>query len=55
VERCGRVAEALQTRYADLAEKGMLHVLQLVRDCTSDAGVEVLACSVNAGVKAGAH
>ena len=30
-------------------------LLQLVRDCTTDAGVEVLACSVNAGVKAGAH
>ncbi len=55
VERCERVAGALKARYADLAEKGLLHILQLVRDCTSDAGVEVLACSVNAGVKAGAH
>ena len=55
VERCARVAGALKTRYADLAEKGLLHILQLVRDCTTDAGVEVLACSVNAGVKAGAH
>jgi carboxysome shell carbonic anhydrase len=55
VERCARVAEALKARYADLAEKGLLHTLQLVRDCTKDAGVEVLACSVNAGVKAGAH
>jgi carboxysome shell carbonic anhydrase len=55
VERCERVAGALKARYADLAEKGLLHILQLVRDCTSDAGVEVLACSVSAGVKAGAH
>ncbi len=55
VERCARVAGALKARYADLAEKGLLHILQLVRDCTSDAGVEVLACSVNAGAKAGAH
>ena len=55
VERCARVSEALNTRYADLAEKGLLHTLQLVRDCTTDAGVEVLACSVNAGVNAGAH
>jgi carboxysome shell carbonic anhydrase len=55
VERCARVAEALRARYAELAEKGLLHILQLVRDCTADAGVEVLACSVNAGVKAGAH
>ena len=55
VERCERVAAALKARYSDLAGKGLLHILQLVRDCTSDAGVEVLACSVNAGVKAGAH
>ena len=55
VERCARVAGALKTRYADLAEKGLLHILQLVRDCTTDAGVEVLACSVNAGTTVGAH
>lgn len=55
VERCARVAGALNTRYAELAEKGLLHTLQLVRDCTTDAGVEVLACSVTAGATAGAH
>jgi carboxysome shell carbonic anhydrase len=55
VERCARVAGALNTRYADLAEKGMLHTLQLVRDCTTDAAVEVLACSVNAAQTVGAH
>jgi len=49
------VAGALNTRYAELAEKGLLHILQLVRDCTTDAGVEVLACSVTAGATAGAH
>ena len=55
VERCARVAEALKTRYAELAEKGLLHILQLVRDCTADATVEVLACTVNAGGESGAH
>jgi carboxysome shell carbonic anhydrase len=55
VERCARVAGALKTRYGDLAEKGLLHTLQLVRDCTTDAGVEVLACSVNTGTTVGAH
>ena len=55
VERCARVAGALNSRYADLAEKGLLHTLQLVRDCTTDAGVEVLACSVNARQTVGAH
>jgi carboxysome shell carbonic anhydrase len=55
MERCARVAGALTTRYADLAEKGLLHILQLVRDCTSDAGVEVLACTARAGETAGGH
>lgn len=55
VERCARVSEALMSRFSGLAEKGLLHILQLVRDCSTDAAVEVLACSVNAGVKAGAH
>jgi carboxysome shell carbonic anhydrase len=55
VERCAHVAEALETRYADLAEKGLLHILQLVRDCTADTTVEVLACTVNAGGDSGAH
>ena len=55
VERCARVAGALTARYSDLAEKGLLHTMQLVRDCTTDAGVEVLACSVNASQTVGAH
>jgi hypothetical protein len=45
----------LQTRYVDLAERGLLHVLQVVRDCNADAPIEVLACSVNAESTAGGH
>jgi len=55
VERCARVSAAIMGRFSELAEKGMLHILQLVRDCSMDAGVEVLACSVDSGAKAGAH
>ncbi|MCW9079595.1 MAG: carboxysome shell carbonic anhydrase [Gammaproteobacteria bacterium] len=55
VKRCARVAGALTARYAELAEKGLLHILQLVRDCTADSAVEVLACTVNAGGQAGTH
>ena len=54
-EHCRRVSDALQTRYADLAARGLLHVLQVVRDCKADAPIEVLACSVNADAKAGGH
>lgn len=55
VEHCRRVSAALQTRYADLAGRGLLHVLQLVRDCNANAPVEVLECSVNADAMAGGH
>ena len=54
-EHCRRVSDALQTRYADLAARGLLHVLQVVRDCKADAPIEVLACSVNADANAGGH
>jgi carboxysome shell carbonic anhydrase len=55
IEHCRRVTGALQTRYADLAGRGLLHVLQVVRDCNADAPVEVLACTVKAESKAGVH
>jgi hypothetical protein len=54
-EHCARVAAALQTRYADLAGRGLLHVLQVTRDCDSGDSIEVLACSVNARNGAGGH
>lgn len=55
VQRCGRVTEALMQRYAHLADKGMLHVMQLVRDCTNDGAVEVIECSADIQPAAGAH
>ncbi|MEZ5543527.1 MAG: carboxysome shell carbonic anhydrase [Pseudomonadota bacterium] len=47
VQHCGRVAQALTTRYADLHAKGLLHVLQAVRDCDTAAALEIIACSVD--------
>jgi hypothetical protein len=55
VEHCRRVTGALQARYADLAGRGLLHVLQVVRDCGADAPIEVLACSVDADAGAEVH
>ena len=55
IEHCRRVTGALQARYADLARRGMLHVLQVVRDCNADAPIEVLACSADAGSATGGH
>jgi hypothetical protein len=45
----------LTTRYADLAGRGLLHVLQVTRDCDANDSIEILACSVNAQARAGAH
>lgn len=47
-QRCERVTSAIKARYADLFEHGLLHVMQVVRDCTSDdAPIEVLGDTVN--------
>jgi hypothetical protein len=53
-QRCRRVAQALSDRYTDLCRQGLLHVLQVARDCDGDGPLEILACSVNAPV-AGGH
>jgi len=55
IEHCRRVTAALQARYADLAQRGMLHVMQVMRDCHADAPIEVLACSANVESAAGGH
>jgi carboxysome shell carbonic anhydrase len=52
--RCGRVADALADRYSDLYGQGLLHVLQVARDCDSDGPLEIFTCSVNA-TEAGGH
>ncbi|WP_455375770.1 carboxysome shell carbonic anhydrase [Kaarinaea lacus] len=46
-QRCGRVAQALSERFEDLCRQGLLHVLQVARDCDGDSPLEIFACSVN--------
>jgi carboxysome shell carbonic anhydrase len=46
-EHCRRVADALYDRYPDLASRGLLHTLQVVRDINAGGGIEVLDCSLN--------
>ena len=47
-QRCARVARALTERYAALFERGLLHVLQVARDC-DDGGspLEILASTAS--------
>lgn len=55
VQRCARVSSALMSRYADLAGKGLLHVMQLVRDCTTNGAVEVIGSTADLKISTGAH
>jgi hypothetical protein len=55
IAHCHRVDDALRARYADLAERGLLHTLLVVRDCGAAAPIEVLGCSVKSQVAKGAH
>ncbi len=52
-QHCQRVTRALNERYAALAEQGMLHILQVIRDCNANAPIEVLQCSVNPEIDGG--
>ena len=53
MQHCQRVTRALNERYEKLAEQGMLHILQVARDCNSNESIEVLECSVNAVIDGG--
>lgn len=52
-QRCGRVAQALSERYEELCDQGLLHVLQVARDCDGDGPLEIISCSVNASAGRG--
>jgi carboxysome shell carbonic anhydrase len=54
-EHCRRVANALHDRYDDLAERGLLHTLQVVRDINAAGQIEILDCSVKTHAASGAH
>lgn len=44
--RCARTCKALHERYADLSAKGLLHTLQVVRDCDAGTPIEILGSSL---------
>lgn len=55
IEHCRRVAAALRARYGELAERGSLHTLLVIRDCNAGERIEVLGCSVRPDVAPQAH
>lgn len=55
IAHCQRIATAMSERYSDLANQGLLHIMQVIRDCQADAAIEVLSCSVNAESSSEVH
>ena len=55
VARCARVADAIHGRYPQLSADGLLHTLQVARDCDGRDSIEMLHCSVQAQPSAGGH
>ncbi len=53
-QHCQRVAGALQTRFAELVARDMLHILQVTRDCDGQGSLELLDCTATPAT-AGAH
>ena len=50
VEHCQRVSDAVASRYSELAEKGLLHTLMVVRDCNAKGQIEILGSSLKAAL-----
>ncbi|MCO6413891.1 MAG: carboxysome shell carbonic anhydrase [Thiogranum sp.] len=55
IQHCRRVDSALRSRYADLAERGLLHTLLVVRDCSASHRIEMIGSSVNGPVTQERH
>lgn len=41
-QHCQRVTRAFNERYSKLAEQGLLHILQVTRDCDAENSIEIL-------------
>ena len=50
IEHCQRVSDAAASRYSDLADKGLLHRLLVIRDCNANGPIEILASSLKAAI-----
>jgi len=50
IEHCQRVSTAAAARYSELAEKGLLHTLLVVRDCNANGQIEILDSSLKTAI-----
>jgi carboxysome shell carbonic anhydrase len=46
IARCRRVQKAITDRYPDLTERGLLHTLLAVRDCSGHQSIEIVGSSL---------
>ena len=52
--RCKQLDQALRQRFKDIADKGFLHTLLMIRDCQNDGLAETIGCSLKTHQQ-GAH
>lgn len=50
IEHCKRVSDAAAARYSELAEKGLLQMLLVVRDCNANGQIEILGSSLKSAM-----
>ncbi len=55
ITHCHRVADALKSRYAALADNGLLHTLLVVRDCHAGGQIEIIGSSLSEPATQEAH
>ena len=55
IDHCYRIDSALRERYDDLAGRGLLHTLLVVRDCSANGQIEVLSSSAHGSSSTEAH
>ncbi len=55
IEHCQRIDAALRARYSELAARGLLHTMLVVRDCDGPNPIEVVSCSATPGPAGDAH
>lgn len=53
IERCKRIEMEIGNRYEELKNKGLLHVLSMIRDCNGNNTVEIIGSSINASFDGG--
>jgi carboxysome shell carbonic anhydrase len=55
IAHCLRVQQAIESRFAELVDKGLLHTQLMIRDCSAQDSVEIVGSSVTRGLAQEMH